>query len=194
MNPSSNFSYFSSSTATVTYSFHNDHATLSRTTEIPHKPPLPKSTAQSSTATSAATRIQSCYRAHMIRTLYRKISAVITKHNPTAGNSGCNKKSEKEKLRMNEALMGLLLRLDSVPGVDPTVREARRKVSRRIVGLQEILDRYVKQNSELMGRTIVGGSGTLMVDGIRCWRRWRRRFVWREVAKKWRSFVLNTLG
>lgn len=36
--------------------------------------------------------------------------------------------------------MRLLLRLDSVPGVDPTVREARRKVSRRIVGLQEIVD------------------------------------------------------
>lgn len=41
---------------------------------------------------------------------------------------------------MNEALMGLLLRLDSVPGVYPTVRELRRSVSRRIVGLQEILD------------------------------------------------------
>ncbi|CAN1259998.1 BAG family molecular chaperone regulator 5, mitochondrial [Linum perenne] len=36
--------------------------------------------------------------------------------------------------------MRLLLRLDSVPGVDPAVREARRKVSRRIVGMQEILD------------------------------------------------------
>lgn len=41
---------------------------------------------------------------------------------------------------MNEALMGLLLRLDSVPGVDPTVRDLRRSVSRKIVGLQEILD------------------------------------------------------
>ena len=48
--------------------------------------------------------------------------------------------NEREKLRMNEALMGLLLKLDSVPGVNPTVREARRKVSRRIVVLQEILD------------------------------------------------------
>lgn len=47
---------------------------------------------------------------------------------------------EKEKIRMNEALMGILLRLDSVPGIDPTVREGRRKVSRRIVGLQEIVD------------------------------------------------------
>lgn len=36
--------------------------------------------------------------------------------------------------------MALLLKLDSVPGFDPTVREARRKVTRRIVGLQEILD------------------------------------------------------
>jgi len=41
---------------------------------------------------------------------------------------------------MNEALMKLLLKLDSIPGIDPTVREARRKVTRRIVGLQEILD------------------------------------------------------
>lgn len=48
--------------------------------------------------------------------------------------------NEVEKIKMNEALMGLLLRLDSVPGIDPTVREGRRKVSRRIVGLQEILD------------------------------------------------------
>ena len=48
--------------------------------------------------------------------------------------------NEREKLRMNEALMGLLLKLNSVPGVNPTVREARRKVSRRIVALQEILD------------------------------------------------------
>nr|KYP62687.1 hypothetical protein KK1_017232 [Cajanus cajan] len=41
---------------------------------------------------------------------------------------------------MNEALMALLLKLDSVPGIDPTLRDARRKVTRRIVGLQEILD------------------------------------------------------
>lgn len=48
--------------------------------------------------------------------------------------------SEKEKVRINEALMGLLLDLDSVPGFDPTVRELRRRASRRIVGLQEVMD------------------------------------------------------
>ncbi|XP_042973132.1 BAG family molecular chaperone regulator 5, mitochondrial-like [Carya illinoinensis] len=36
--------------------------------------------------------------------------------------------------------MALLLKLDSVPGVDPSLRGARRKVSHRIVGLQEIVD------------------------------------------------------
>ncbi|KAJ6316980.1 hypothetical protein OIU78_020131 [Salix suchowensis] len=120
--------------------------TPTRTTEIPIRPPSPKSTAQSSTATSAATRIQSCYRTHMIRTLYRKIAAVSSEADQLQNQIqrqetvDAIRSSEKEKLRMNEALMGLLLRLDSVPGVDPTVREARRKVSRRIVGLQEILD------------------------------------------------------
>ncbi|RZC88623.1 hypothetical protein C5167_016485 [Papaver somniferum] len=48
--------------------------------------------------------------------------------------------NEKEKLSMNEALMRLLLKLDSVRGVYEPVRELRRRVSRRIVGLQEILD------------------------------------------------------
>ncbi|KAG2285419.1 hypothetical protein Bca4012_034087 [Brassica carinata] len=46
----------------------------------------------------------------------------------------------KERLRMNETLMSLLLKLDSVPGLDPTIRETQRKVSRQIVGTHEILD------------------------------------------------------
>lgn len=41
--------------------------------------------------------------------------------------------------------MKLLFTLDSVPGHDPTVRELRRSVSRRIVGLQEILDSICDQ-------------------------------------------------
>ncbi|KAK2982709.1 hypothetical protein RJ640_016371 [Escallonia rubra] len=46
----------------------------------------------------------------------------------------------RERIKMNEALMEMLLRLDSMPKVDPTVRELRRRVSRQIIGLQEILD------------------------------------------------------
>lgn len=48
--------------------------------------------------------------------------------------------SEREKVKMNEQLMRLLLELDSVPGFDPAVRELRRSVSRRIVALQEVVD------------------------------------------------------
>ncbi|KAK9091964.1 hypothetical protein Syun_026875 [Stephania yunnanensis] len=52
---------------------------------------------------------------------------------------------------MSEALMGLLLRLDAVPGVDPTVREMRRGVSRRIVGIQEVLDGVVAESRTIGG-------------------------------------------
>ena len=45
------------------------------------------------------------------------------------------RRNELEKLWMNEALMGLLLKLDSVLRVNPTVREVRRKVSHQIVAL-----------------------------------------------------------
>ncbi|KAF2603428.1 hypothetical protein F2Q70_00028492 [Brassica cretica] len=48
--------------------------------------------------------------------------------------------NRKERLRMNETLMSLLLKLDSIPGLDPTIRETQRKVSRQIVGTHEILD------------------------------------------------------
>ncbi|XP_024171620.1 BAG family molecular chaperone regulator 5, mitochondrial [Rosa chinensis] len=67
--------------------------------------------------------------------------------------------SVQEKLRMNEALMKLLLSLDSVTGVDPTVREARRKVSRQIVGLQEIVDAIVQEDMEGFWGGCSGGFG-----------------------------------
>ncbi|KAA8515589.1 hypothetical protein F0562_018800 [Nyssa sinensis] len=57
----------------------------------------------------------------------------------------------RERIKMNEALMELLLRLDSVPGMGPTVRELRRHLSRRIVGLQEILDAVTDERVEDWG-------------------------------------------
>ncbi|CAN6726527.1 unnamed protein product [Malus baccata var. baccata] len=75
---------------------------------IPITHHLPQST--------AAIKIQSAYRAHLIRTHFKTIAAV---HSEADETSKC------EKLRMNKSLMRLLLKLDS----DPAVREARRKVS-----------------------------------------------------------------
>ncbi|PIA38244.1 hypothetical protein AQUCO_02800131v1, partial [Aquilegia coerulea] len=93
-----------------------------------------------------STKIQSNYRTHLIKTLYKTISTIniqttylqnMIQRQETVDLIRSN---EREKIRLNEALMILLLKLDSVKGIDPTVRDARRKVSRRIVGLQEILD------------------------------------------------------
>nr|XP_028948062.1 BAG family molecular chaperone regulator 5, mitochondrial-like [Malus domestica] len=84
---------------------------------------------------TATIKIQSAYRAHLIRTHFKTIAAVhseadefqrLIQRQETVDSV---RTSEREKLRMNESLMRLLLKLDS----DPTVREARRKVSRRIV-------------------------------------------------------------
>ncbi|KAI7999394.1 hypothetical protein LOK49_LG09G01422 [Camellia lanceoleosa] len=138
--------FFSSctTTTTVTYTFQNDHPNpqpQTLTTEIPLQ-----SSTSAAAATAAAVKIQSAYRSYIIRTLVKKISAVnseatnlerlIQRQETVDAIRG----DPRERIRMNEALMGLLLRLDSVPGFDQTVRELRRHVSRRIVGMQEILD------------------------------------------------------
>ncbi|GLU18192.1 hypothetical protein SLE2022_345050 [Rubroshorea leprosula] len=133
MTPSRKFSFFSSTTVTVT------------SEEIPvDSPPVPITVHLPQH--DAATKIQSVYRAHLIRTLYKQISAANSEADRLQRLIQCQdtvdsiRTNDREKLRMNEALMGVLLKLDSVPGIDPTVREARRKVSHRIVGLQEVLD------------------------------------------------------
>ncbi|XP_010252622.1 PREDICTED: BAG family molecular chaperone regulator 5, mitochondrial [Nelumbo nucifera] len=95
---------------------------------------------------AAAVKIQSTYRAYVVRALVSKISAINSEANrlerliQRQETVDAIRSGDREKLRMNEALMSLLLQLDSVPGVNPTVRELRRSVSRRVVVLQEILD------------------------------------------------------
>nr|XP_028952680.1 BAG family molecular chaperone regulator 5, mitochondrial-like [Malus domestica] len=99
---------------------------------------------------TAAIKIQSAYRAHLICTHFKTIAAVhseadefqrLIQRQETVDSV---RTSEREKLRMNESLMQLLLKLDS----DPAVREARRKVSRRIVGLQKIVDAIVSEDMD----------------------------------------------
>ncbi|XP_012066746.1 BAG family molecular chaperone regulator 5, mitochondrial [Jatropha curcas] len=148
MKPSCKFRFFSTTT-TVSYSFHNDHTIPTETKEIPinspSKDPL-VTIIDHPPQPDAAAKIQAAYRAHIIRTLYKKISSVNSEADQLEHKIqrqetvDAIRSDEREKLRINEALMGLLLRLDSVPGIDPTLREARRKVSHRIVGLQEIVD------------------------------------------------------
>ncbi|RXH67467.1 hypothetical protein DVH24_027614 [Malus domestica] len=105
---------------------------------------------------TAAIKIQSAYRAHLICTHFKTIAAVhseadefqrLIQRQETVDSV---RTSEREKLRMNESLMRLLLKLDS----DPTVREARRKVSRWIVDaiVSENVDGFWGSRDDGFGR------------------------------------------
>ncbi|KAL0653540.1 hypothetical protein Bca4012_096231 [Brassica carinata] len=128
-----------------------------------------------------AARIQSGYRSHKIRGLYKTISSVHQEANRAQSTIqrqetvDAIRSDEKERLRMNETLMSLLLRLDSVPGSDPTIREARRKVSRRIVGMQEVLDSISEAKDENQWYDDEGGLCTGK-------KRWRKRLC--SIVKK----------
>ncbi|KAL6546810.1 hypothetical protein OROMI_022531 [Orobanche minor] len=151
---------FSSSAATtVVYAFRNHHSSSDphgKITEIPIRstpdeqpPPVPIPITvhlHQSREFTAAVKIQSAYRSHVVLTLVRKIAAVNSEADywqkliQRQETVDAVRSSERERIKINEALMGLLLRLDSVPGLDPNVRDLRKHVSRKIVGLQEILD------------------------------------------------------
>ncbi|XP_058070775.1 BAG family molecular chaperone regulator 5, mitochondrial-like [Magnolia sinica] len=119
----------------------------------------------------AATRIQSAYRSHRIRALIRLISAVdsevsryelLIRRQDTVD---AVRRDGRERLRLNECLMSLLLRLDSVPGIDPSVRELRRRTSHRIVALQEVLDAVAEERVDDWAR--FPPSWDEIVSGIR---------------------------
>ncbi|XP_042058511.1 uncharacterized protein LOC121802889 [Salvia splendens] len=58
------------------------------------------------------------------------------------------KTDAKERLRMSESLMSLLLKLDSIRGVDLGVRGCRKAVIRKAIGLQERIDAIVASEIE----------------------------------------------
>lgn len=132
-----------------TTEFPNNIASSGEKEQPPSTAPVPISAhnqESSSAANAAALKIQSAYRAYLVRSLVKKLSAVNSEANYWERLIQCQetvdavRTSERERIKINEALMRLLLRLDSVPGAEPNVRALRRHLSRRIVGLQEILD------------------------------------------------------
>ncbi|GAB4830771.1 hypothetical protein Ancab_004804 [Ancistrocladus abbreviatus] len=149
----------SSSSSTFIYTFRNDHSTPQEINQVPielpevqspipmavHLPNSPSTTTESSSSAAAA-KIQAAYRSYLVRNLVKRISAVKSETDrlerliQRQETVDAVRNDEKERLRIHEALMSQLLKLDSVPGFDPTVRDLRRRVSHRIVGLQEIVD------------------------------------------------------
>ena len=59
------------------------------------------------------------------------------------------KKDPKKRLRLNETLMSLLFKLDSVRGVGSGVRNCRKSVIKRAIALQEFLDSIVADGQTL---------------------------------------------
>ena len=59
------------------------------------------------------------------------------------------KKDPKERLRVNEMLMSLLFRLDSVRGANSGVRDCQKSVIKRAIALQEFLDSIVADRQTL---------------------------------------------
>ncbi|KAL5212855.1 hypothetical protein ABZP36_023702 [Zizania latifolia] len=112
------------------------------TVRIPVTSPPPERSPED----AAAARIQAAFRGHLVR---RHVTAVraadaeasrldrLLRRQETVD---AVRGDERERARFSEALMAVLLRLDAVPGYYPAVREARRAVTRRVVGLQEVFD------------------------------------------------------
>ncbi|KAJ8497791.1 hypothetical protein OPV22_008343 [Ensete ventricosum] len=97
---------------------------------------------------SAAVAIQRIFRGHMVRKNVRVVSRIAMEVEEIE-RMVCSEVERlraypKERLRVGEMLMALLLRLDSVRGV----REYRKKTIRRVIALQDVLDSISAQTLE----------------------------------------------
>ncbi|XP_047968491.1 BAG family molecular chaperone regulator 5, mitochondrial-like [Salvia hispanica] len=99
--------------------------------------------------TESAVKIQKVFRGFLARKSLRKVKDVkmevdeIEERLRRRETMELVKTDAKERLRMSESLMSLLLKLDSIRGVDLGVRGCRKAVIRKAIGLQERIDAIV---------------------------------------------------
>ncbi|KAL2543388.1 BAG domain-containing protein [Abeliophyllum distichum] len=107
-----------------------------------------------STRAASALKIQKVFRGFLVRKGVKKIKDVkvqvdrIEERLLKSEAVELIKRYEKERLKMNESLMALLFKLDSVRGVDLGVRDFRKAVIRKAIALQEKIDAAASVNSE----------------------------------------------
>nr|XP_016473843.1 PREDICTED: BAG family molecular chaperone regulator 6-like [Nicotiana tabacum] len=96
---------------------------------------------------NAATVIQSAYRGFNVRRWepLKKLKQITKIKEQMAELKNCIQALEssadnKQMTILTEAIMGLLLKLDAIQGLHPTVREYRKSVAKELVSLQEKLD------------------------------------------------------
>ncbi|XP_068665028.1 BAG family molecular chaperone regulator 5, mitochondrial-like [Aristolochia californica] len=95
---------------------------------------------------AAAVKIQKVFRGFLVKTAVKKVLRIaaevaeIERRVARKETVEMVRREEKERLRLNEMLMSLLFRLDSISGFDSGVRDCRKTVIKRVIALQERLD------------------------------------------------------
>lgn len=104
----------------------------------PDSPAIPKKRAPS--AEEAAVRVQAAARGHMARKMVREVRAVEREAEAVAARVAAEAEAlrgdTRARIGLGEELMRLLLRLDGVRGA----REYRRRVTKRVLALQDAVD------------------------------------------------------
>lgn len=101
-----------------------------------------------------AVKIQKVFRGFLVRKSLRKIKDInvqvheIDERLKRSEVVDLVRRDAKERLRMNETLMALLLKLDSICGVDFGVRGCRKAVIKKAISLQERIDAIVATDSD----------------------------------------------
>ncbi|EPS67090.1 hypothetical protein M569_07689 [Genlisea aurea] len=93
-----------------------------------------------------ASRIQKVFRGFMVRKCVRKIKEIKSEADAIENRLrerdvvDLIQRETKERVRINESLMSLLLKLDSIAGSEFGVRALRKSVIRKVIALQETVD------------------------------------------------------
>ncbi|XP_024988871.1 uncharacterized protein LOC112523482 [Cynara cardunculus var. scolymus] len=100
---------------------------------------------------SAAIKIQRLFRGFLVRKSVKKITSIRNEVSEIEGRiddievADLIRRDAKERLRVNETLMSLLFKLDSIRGFDCGVRELRKAVTRKAIAIQEKVDSIANQ-------------------------------------------------
>ncbi|KAK1410070.1 hypothetical protein QVD17_36603 [Tagetes erecta] len=95
---------------------------------------------------SASVKIQKVFRGFVVRKSVKKIVSIrnevsgIERRIDDVEVVDLIRRDAKERLRVNETLMSLLFKLDSIRGVDCGVRDLRKTVTKKAIALQEKVD------------------------------------------------------
>ncbi|GAV90965.1 IQ domain-containing protein/BAG domain-containing protein [Cephalotus follicularis] len=106
------------------------------------------------TRSESAVKIQKNFRGFLVRKTVNEIAAIrkeveeMEKRIRREESVELLRRDSKERLKVNEALMSLVLRLDSVRGVDSGIRDCRKKMIKTAIALQEAVDAIAAADNE----------------------------------------------